>query len=372
MVRILHFVSKMDRGGQETFIMNIYRNIDRNKFQFDFLCTNREKGDYDDEIYSLGGKILYLDTPQKGGKFAKYYYAQKEHIRQLKQIAKDYDIIHLHNYHAFSSYLDVKACQSAGFKHIILHSHNTCAPRIKLHNIFKKFLAQQKNITRFACSKDAGYWMFGDKKFDVIYNGVDTDVFKFDEQSRQELRKELGIENCFVIGMVGRFNYQKNHIFALEVFKECVQKNPDARLVLVGKGELESEIKSNIERLGIKDKVLMLGTRNDVNKLMSAFDILFMPSLFEGLSVVMVEAQYCLLPIVTSQTITDEVIISNNFIKLNLNEDKKNWADKILHCTRQSDKIKNENFDIKNVAKDLQNKYTRLVNVSDNIHSDIQ
>ncbi len=363
MIRVLHWVSVMDRGGQETFIMNIYRNIDRDKVQFDFLCSLNKKGDYDDEIKSLGGNIFYLDIKRKGGKFSKYYFELKETSKLLSKIADKYDIIHLHNYHAFSSYLEVKACKKAGFKNIILHSHNSCAPRIKLHKLFRPLLARQK-ITRFACSQEAGKWLHDNRSFEVIYNGIDTSQFYYDKENRLKLREELGLINNFVIGMVGRFNYQKNHMFALEVFSECVKINHQARLVLVGKGELEQGIIKKVEELSLQDKVIFLGVRNDVNKLMSAFDTLLMPSLFEGLGVVLIEAQYSYLPVIVSDNIPDETYISDLLKPINLNSDKKIWANTILqlkHINREKITISDNNFNINFVASELYNKYKNLV-----------
>lgn len=367
MIKVLHYVSLMNRGGQETFIMNVYRNIDREKIQFDFLCSDNKKGDYDDEIKLLGGKIIYLDIKRKGGKFTKYLNATSETAKFLSHISNDYDIAHLHNYHAFSSFLSVKAFKKAGFKHIILHSHNSCAPRIRLHNFFKPMLARQK-VIRFACSQQAGEWMHGNKPFEVIYNGIDVAEFCYDKESRLRLRKELGLSENFVVGMVGRFNYQKNHVFALDVFNECCKTNPEARLVLVGRGELENDIKRKIEDLNLQDKVILLGVRDDVNKLMSAFDVLLMPSLFEGLSIVMIEAQYCRLPIVASDNLSKEVFISNLLNTVSLQENAKVWADNVIRVKeidRDGIAIENDLFDIRAVAADLTGKYKRIAEVSD-------
>ena len=362
MVKVLHWVSVMDRGGQETFIMNVYRNIDREKVQFDFLCSLDRKGDYDDEIKSLGGKIIYLDIIRRGGKFSKYYFELKGTAKFLSKIVNEYDVIHLHNYHTFSSYIEVKACKKAGFKNIILHSHNSCAPRIRLHKFFKPLLSRQK-ITRYACSQEAGKWLHGKKPFEVIYNGIDTSQFYYDKENRLKLREELGLTDNFVIGMVGRFNYQKNHLFALDIFDECLKINNSARLVLVGKGELEQQIRQKIDKLNLSDKVIFLGTRNDVNKLMSAFDVLLMPSIFEGLSVVLVEAQYSCLSAVVSDVMSPQTYISNLLHTVSLNENLKIWADKVFqvnNINREEVFIKQNLFDIRRVAENLYEKYKYL------------
>jgi len=356
----------MDRGGQETFIMNVYRNIDRGKVQFDFLCSLNKKGDYDDEIRALGGNIIFLDIQRRGGNFSKYFHDLKVEAKFLSKIAHNYDIIHLHNYHAFSSYIQVRACKKAGFKNIILHSHNSCAPRVKLHKVVKPLLSRQK-IIRYACSHEAGKWLHGNKPFEVIYNGIDTAEFHYDKLNRIMLREELGLSDNFVIGMVGRFNYQKNHLFALDVFQECAKQNPNARLVLVGKGELEQDIRDKVNALSLQDKVIYLGTRNDVNKLMSAFDVLLMPSVFEGLGIVMVEAQYCHLPVVASHVIVDEVKISNFIQIVHLEEDKYCWAKKILQSkaiNRDEIQIDNNFFEICHVADNLYDRYKKLVDTA--------
>jgi len=363
MKRILHIVSIMDRAGQETLIMNLYRNINREKIQFDFLCTWNRKGDYDDEIISLGGTIHHLPQNTTNLKFIKYFsnfFIIRKYLSQLS-----YDTIHIHNYHAFSSLTWVWAEKCAGIKNIILHSHNTSAPHKSLHKICRPLLKLFK-IRRLACSKDASEWMFGTRDAKIILNGIVPETFKFDQSSRESIRIQLGLGNSTVITHVGRFNFQKNHIFLIEIFNEYLRINPNSKLLLIGKGELENEIRDQINTLGISDKVLFLGIREDIPAILSASDLFLFPSLFEGLSVVLVEAQATGIPIMTNQNLAEETLFADNALGLSIDDSPSSWAQKInktICSGRNKDALKNiveHGFDISITATEMQNYYLSL------------
>ncbi|MEG2561110.1 MAG: glycosyltransferase [Clostridia bacterium] len=397
-IKVLQCLPSMDRGGQETFVMNLFRNIDREKFQFDFLCSDKRPFDFDQEICALGGKILFLPQIKKGNKITKYFFSSRANIEFLKAIAREYDVVHLHNCHAFSFCVSVREFRKAGFANIITHSHNSNAPRPLLHKIFKPFVPK-KNITRFACSVGASEWLYGKRatkkrttengkianiknnieldKFEVceqavekekifvINNGVELDKFAFDQKAREKVRQELNANDEFVIGHVGRLDGQKNHKFLLEIFAEVCKLRENSQLWLVGKGELENQIKLLARDLQIESKVKFLGARDNVNELLQGMDAFVFPSLFEGLSLVGQEAQASGVNVFHSGVIAEEGVFSNKCFALSLAQSPQEWAKIIVEkkCDRKAtfnEKIKN--YDIKNTVKMVEQIYIELAN----------
>ena len=305
MIRILQCVNDMHRAGLETMLMNYYRNIDREKIQFDFLTHRPERSDYDDEIESLGGKIYYAPRlyPQN-------YPAYFSYMKDFFKKHPEYQIMHSHI--DSMSYLPLLAGKKAGVPVRIAHSHNT--------SIDKDFKYPLKQYFRFritsaanhylACGEEAGKYLFGNKEFKVIPNAVDASKFYFNESVRQNKRKELGYTKEFVVGHVGRISYQKNHKFLIEVFNELQKLETNAVLMLVGVGEKEPEIREQVKRLKLEEKVRFLGNRSDVNELYQAMDVFVLPSLFEGIPVVGIEAQFADLPCIFSDKIPKEVCFS--------------------------------------------------------------
>ena len=284
-IRVLQVVTYMGRGGLETMIMNYYRNIDRNKVQFDFLTHRDERWDYDDKIESLGGKIYHLP---KLNPFSKNYLNAldkffKEH--------KEYQIVHCHQ--DCLSGVVLKVAKKNGVRFTIAHAHS--ASQDKNLKYLIKVLAK-KNIKKysdkmFACGEEAGKWMFETDNFEVLNNAIDTDLYTYNKEKADKVKKEFSIENKFVVGHVGRFNYPKNHKFIIDVFSEIQKIKEDSVLMLVGDGDLRSQIEQKVRDLGLSDKVIFTGVRSDVNDLMQGMDVFLFPSLYEGLPVTMVEAQ---------------------------------------------------------------------------------
>lgn len=361
MLRVLHYVSVMDRGGQETFIMNLFQEIDRSRIQFDFLCGENRPGEFDEEIYSLGGHIFYA-KPVTVRNQLKHLQSVLLLSRQLKEMP--YDVFHIHTHHAFSAVLSAAAAKLAGIKTVVVHSHNTSAQyHLRAHELSKKLLARM-NIRRFACSQAAGEWMFGDSGFTVIHNGVDVDKFCFDPQEHDAVRKEMGWENKKIIGHIGRFNGQKNHLFLIEIFAELHARFHDAHLVLVGKGELEEEVRKRVEEKGLSDAVSFLGVRSDVQRLYQGMDLLLFPSLFEGLSVVLVEAQASGLPCLISDTITPENVFIENVRQKPLEDPASSWAEECKQLLESAEErkdtreeLRNAGYDMKDLANKLQEIY---------------
>ncbi len=357
MIRILQCVNNMHRAGLETMLMNYYRHIDRDLVQFDFLTHRPERGDYDDEIEQLGGRVYYAPRlyPQN-------YPAYFAYMKRFFAEHPEYRIVHSHI--DSMSYLPLLAAKKAGVPIRIAHSHNTSIDRdfkYLLKQYFRMRLPSAAN-RYLACGEEAGRFLFGDRDVQVIPNAVDAAKFCYDPQLRQEKREQLGFRDAFVLGHVGRISYQKNHKQLIEIFDALQKQHADSRLMLVGVGEKEAEVRSQVSALGLEEKVLFLGKRSDVNELYQAMDAFVLPSFFEGIPVVGIEAQFADLPCFFSDRVPQEVSFNENtsFIPLNVSEDR--WAAAILEkkdMQRKSNReaIHYSSYDIKNAYKLLQNYY---------------
>lgn len=311
-------------NGVESVIMNYYRHLDHSRVQFDFICDEDSTRIPYDEIKKLGGRVFLVPKYQNLPKY----------LKALEKLFKEnqYHIVHA-NINTLSVF-PLYAAKKAGVPIRISHSHSTSNPKEWKRNLIKNILrpfSKRYATDYFACSELAGRYLFGNKAFDqgevkIIHNAIDIDKFKFDEVARKKLRKELGIkDSTVVIGHVGRFVQQKNHAFLVDVFKEYHKKNPDSKLLLVGSGPLEDEIKKKVEKLDLKDSVLFLGQRDDINKLYSVMDIFCLPSLYEGLPVVGVEAQAAGLPCVFSNKITKNIVLCDNTQMLSIKNNRNQW-----------------------------------------------
>lgn len=365
-IRVLQCFTIMNRGGAETMIMNYYRNINRSKVQFDFLVHREEKGAYEDEIEALGGKIYRMHSIYPRN-FATY----KKEIREFLNEHKEYRIIH-GNFSELGYFL-YKEAHKQGISTIICHAHNYSTV-IDAKSIFRFYWkhAMRPYIThRFACSKVAAKWLFGksgSQNFIMMNNAIDSKNFMYNNEKSKVLRKEMGIENKFVIGHVGRFNIQKNHEFIIRVFDEIKKRNEDSVLVLVGEGELEGKIKEIVKSLNLTESVIFLGSRDDINNIMQVFDIFLFPSIFEGLGVVLIEAQAAGIKCFTSTAVPKEAKVSKLLSYLSLNEGPVYWSNEILKYKNgykkydTSNEIIENNFDIVKNAKWLEEFYMNEYN----------
>ena len=336
--KILEITGSLNCAGIETLLVNILKNIDRDKFKVDFFVVENRKYFYTDEVLKLGSKI-YTYPFKKIYKILIPFFFLKEIFILLKN---KYDIVHCHFY--FSSGIILFLAWLCGVKTRIVHSHNTrgmIAPKI-----FKKIFTtiMQKIIDVFAtdkiaCSKEAGFALYGkDSKFKIINNGVDINKFKYNIETRNRKREDLDIKNNFVIGHIGRFDEQKNHTFLIDIFNEILKEKENAILLLIGEGPLEEKIKEKIKILKIERKVKFLGVRKDANELYQAMDIFLLPSLFEGLPIVGIEAQTAGLPCFLSSEISKDVNIVNvQFISLQM--DAEYWAKKIINVYDNFERI---------------------------------
>ena len=253
MLRVLHVVTDMNRGGLETMIMNYYRNIDRKKIQFDFLVHRGYRASYDDEIESYGGKIYRL---------SRLIPWSKNYIKMLDAFFQDhpeYKIVHVHQ--DCLSGVILKVAEKTGVPIRIAHSHSSSQDKnlkylIKLW--YKRWIPKYATDL-FACGKEAGDWMFGGAKYKIINNAISAKVYTFDAGKRDVMRKELNLGNAFTLGLTARFSWAKNHHFLLDIFDEVLKMDPSAKLLLVGDGELRKDIEAKMHELGLAEQVLMTG-----------------------------------------------------------------------------------------------------------------
>ena len=360
-IRILQVFTILNRGGSETMIMNYYRSIDRSKIQFDFLVHRQEKGEYDDEIENMGGKI-YRMLPIRPGNFAEY----KKRLDGFFQQHKEYKIVHAH-LNALSTFV-LYAAKKHGVLVRIAHSHTTHY-NWNLKVLFRecsRMLLNQQCTHRCACSEKAGSWLFGKKytpEVIVLKNAIEAEAFRFKEESRRCVREILNLQDRYIIGHIGSFTKAKNHKFIIDIFYSIRKRVENAVLLLVGEGELKQEMIQKVETLGLKDSVMFLGYRGDVHEIMQAFDVFLFPSLFEGLPVAMIEAQAAGLPCVISDTIPAEVKITDLVEFNSLSKSSPYWAEQITkykngyHREDRSEEIVKSGYDIKDNAKWLEGFY---------------
>jgi glycosyltransferase EpsF len=364
-VRVLHVVSAMNRGGAETLLMNVYRNLDRSKIQFDFVSHRKEKCDYDEEIISLGGKIFRIQSLGQLGPTG--------YVKELKKVMLTNPYVAVHAHTDYQSGFPAFAAKLVGIKRRICHSHSNHFPQgngIK-EKIILRFL---QSIIKYAatdyvaCSKEAALFLFGKRtiehhKHRLLQNGIEITSFtNVEEGFSLKVKKELNIPNgAKVIGHIGTFSESKNHRFILEVLKRMLEKNKDIYVVLVGDGPLKQQIEEEAKEQGVYSHIRFLGVRDDVPRLMKAFDVFLFPSIFEGFGIVMIEAQSSGIPCVASDGVpksTDMGLGLVSFVSLTKSIDK--WIDaidesfaKVIPATEMvMSQISKQGFDIKsNIPK---------------------
>ncbi len=333
-IRILNLFTIMNRGGAETMVMNYYRNIDRTKVQFDFLVHRQERGAYDDEIEAMGGRI-YRMCPIYPQNFGRY----KKMLKVFFDEHPEYKILHSHM-SELGCYAFMEA-HKRGIKVKICHAHNapvkgSMTPKEKAQLIFRDYFKKKMlpySDFLFVCGEEAGNWLYGKQnshRFVMMNNAVDAKKFAYSSDNRNQLRQELNIDGKFTILNVGRFNPQKNHSFIIDIFKEIKKLHQDSVLLLVGNGELEDEIKSKVNSLGLQNDVMFLGLRDDVHHLLSASDVFLFPSLYEGLPVTLVEAQSSGIQCFISDAIPSQCIMGEDITVIGLDKPAKSWAEKII------------------------------------------
>lgn len=338
MIRVLHVFGIMNIGGAETMIMNVYRHIDREKIQFDFLCMSESIGDYEKEIKELGGRIYKILPPNKVGYI--------KHINDIIGVCKKYGpyrAIHIPT--MFHSGIVCLAAYLVKIPIRIVHSHSASKDEKSLIRLFYQFICRKLiNVLsnkKIACGEAARDFLFGKSKKQrkqviVLKNGIDIEKFSnININETLQLEKQLGInKNDLIIGHVGRFSKVKNHEFFIKLAKEW--KDMNYKILLVGDGELMEEIKDAIRKNNLEDKFILTGKRNDINVIMSLMDVLVMPSLFEGFPLVLVEALASGMNCVVSNNISKEVDIDKGSIEfIGLEENVQKWINAIIEKANQ-------------------------------------
>lgn len=347
-IRILHCVAGIGRGGYETYIMNLYRNIDRTKVQFDFLYSFG--GVYKKEIEALGGRLYKIPFITEKGPFV-YTKAVRNFFREHPE----YKIVHSHM-DKFSG-LILREAKNAGIPVRISHSHSIANAGLIIYQIVKNYygIMIEPNCTdRFACSMDAGKWLFGDRDdVVVIKNGISLENFKAEDKRDKD---------NFVITCVGRLAPEKNHTFLLDIFKEVYSRKNNARLKIAGSGTEENKLREKADKLGIAHAVEFMGDCDTVYDILHQSDVMCLPSLFEGLGIVFVEAQACGVKCVASDRVPQEAKVSDDITFLPLEKGAEYWAEEILKLDVSEKKnnhqrIKECGYDISEVAEKVQKFY---------------
>lgn len=350
MYKVLQISVANDRSGLTGYILSNYRKINKKNFQFGFVSYDGA-WDFTKEVEKTGGEVFELPHP----------YRVMDYYRGLKEIHDKFHYETIHINLSYANIFPVLLAKLAGFKRIIVHSHSTSidSHSFIVRNMKKAFHYMGRLFLPalatdyYACSHLAARWMFPESiikqgKYEVLYNAIDLSRFRFDQKRRKDTRERLGLEDdIFVIGHVGRFTYQKNHEFLIQIFQEIVRKQPKSVLLLIGDGPDREKIEKQIKISSLEGQVRFLGRRSDVADLYQAMDALVMPSRFEGLCIVAVESQMASLPTICSSEMSDETFISSDSVKISLSQSPQVWAEEIL---KRQNVMRKDNTEILRLA----------------------
>lgn len=354
-------IASLSPGGSQSMVINLYKKIDRSKVQFDFIVDHTEGNELIELVESMGAKVYFLPT-FKGYNILEIIKAWNEFFKTHKE----YKVIHSHSRSYASIYL--KIAKKYGLKTII-HSHSTSNGSGVLASIKNILQLPLRNIADylFACSLDSGKWLYGEEtikknNFYIINNAIDTDSYVYDDNTRNEYREKFNLKDEKVFIQVGRFIELKNFDFSVKVFNKYLENNPNSRLLLVGDGEVKKDIEELVNQLNLNDKVLLLGLRDDVNKLLQMADIFLMPSKWEGVSLAAIEAEASDINCLMSDKVSEDVKIIDKCKFIPLDIDK--WIECIntLEYSRTNRKqdIVDAGYDAGTTASWLQNFYLKL------------
>ncbi|MCM2590890.1 glycosyltransferase family 1 protein [Rossellomorea marisflavi] len=368
-IRVLHVLGRLDRGGAETMVMNLYRKIDRSKIQFDFIIHTEETCDYSDEVKKLGG-VIY-SVPRYIGRNHFLYRREWENFFSKHP---EYKIIHGHIRSTASIYL--KIAKMFGL-FTIAHSHSTGSRGNRIEQMVKNTLQipiRYCSDFYFACSEEAGKWLFGKnvvnkENYRLIKNAIDINKYLPNATVRDNFRNKYKIEDRFVIGHVGSFTAPKNHSFLIEVFNEIYKMNNSALLLLVGDGELRPLIEEKISNYNLENNVIIIGSVPNVHDYLQMMDIFIFPSIFEGLGIALIEAQAAGLQSLVTDTLPGEVVVTDYVNKYSLSNNPKLWASKALEIGSSKnvnpnyiiEKLKSSGYDIQYQSSDIQNIYKGIL-----------
>lgn len=352
---VVHMTKNLAANGITNVVLNYCINLDSEKYNFTIMC-----GSPVEEIYRKTceeNNIQLIELPNKIESSKAYYMAIWRHLSRKKC-----DIVHIHGNSATMT-VELLIATMKGIKARVAHSHNSTCDNLKIHKLLSPIM-KRLYTKGFACSNLAGKWLFGNSSYDILPNGFKVEKFLFDLELRNKIRNQLSIEDKFVIGCVARFNDQKNHPFLLDIFTEIAKRNEDAVLLLVGNGPKLDEILSLIQNHPYRDRIIYYGITDDIYELYCAMDVFLLPTKYEGLGIVFIEAQINGLPCVTSDQVPEEVDFGGRVKFLSLDEKKETWAmetinsiqiDRTKVLERYSKQI-NE-YDIKSSVKILDDYY---------------
>lgn len=362
MKRVLYIGMENYLGGIEVFCINFYRVFNPSEVQIDFIKFS-ESIYFEEEICKKGGTVYKLTHRRKNP--LKFYLDLFNFFKNHKE----YEIVHIH--------LNTCSCIAPVIipklynRKVIVHSHNEWKGKNKMvkmrHEIGKKLIPFFSD-KYLACSQKAGEWMFGNKQFTVINNAIDTNKFLFNKNIRTKYRREMSIDDKFVVGNIGRLHLQKNHEFLLDIFKAVYDKNPNTVLLLVGEGSSRSIIEEKIAKLGLQESAILLGARSDVPELLQSMDVFVLTSHFEGLGIVAIEAQAASLPCVVANTVPKEAFITESIQSIGLDESVDIWAEAILEKMNykreeENNSVKEQGYDIYESVRKLEDIYRDMVSI---------
>lgn len=346
-------------NGITSVIMNYYRKMDKSNMKIDFVVINEISEEYRKELQSNGSKIFCL--PRKDN-VIKYIFGLKDILKNNK-----YDVIHIHGNSSLMA-IETTIAKYSKVPVRIVHSHNTTCSYKVLHKLLQPALKRTANYG-FACGQEAGNWLFKNNNYELIKNGIDLSIFNYDEEKRSEFRSKINAGERKVIGHVGNFIYQKNHEFLIESFNELIKKDRNYLLLLISDGELLEQMKEKVNKLNINENVLFLGKTTEVSSYLQAMDVFVLPSHFEGLPVVLIEAQALGLPCVISDKVSTEAKLTS-LVKFLPIEDTLAWANKILNididnridsCKNSHKKIDEAGYNVTKNAYKMKNLYEKYL-----------
>lgn len=353
MIRILHIIGSLERAGIETFVMNLYRVIDRNKIQFDFAIYNPpSENSYAEEVLKYGGRIYILPPKNKG---------LIKNLREIKRIVNEgkYIVVWRGCSNCFGGF-DLFAAKIGGARERILHAHASREQGLLLvlHYIFRP-ISNCVATRRLSCGEKAGKWMFGNRMYEIMHNGICVKEFEYNSKVESEQREKLGLENKYILGHIGRFDNNKNQLFLIDVFNDYHKKCSKSVLIFIGDGPNRKKCMDYVYQLGLEKDVLFLGTCNNISILIQAINVLVMPSKYEGFPMTLVEAQAAGIPCVVSDSISKETNICGGVSFISLHEAPEKWSETIQKINDrkmagESRKIKEAGYDVLDTSKVLE------------------
>lgn len=375
MIKILYALNGVfHKGGTEAVVLNILKFIDKSMFEIEFLVHGdvNKNNEIHDQILKQGVKIHFV-TPRN--------VSYIKNIADVKRVLQNNDYSIVHSHMDAAGYFVLKEAKKQNIQVLIAHSHNSgvdiSGNNLKqfLHKMvldYSKYKLRKIADYYVSCSDLAGRWLFGEDicnsdSYMMFRNAIDVDFHKFNKSAREEYRNKLQFTGKYIVGHIGRFEEQKNHTFLLDIFEEILKLKPNSELMLVGEGSLLNDIKAKVYKQGIEDKVMFMGSRNDINELMSTMDIMLFPSLYEGLPVTLVEAQANGLKVVSSDNISKDTVLTNDIMLISTNRSPDEWAKYVIDFT--SDEMHSDNvallqekgFDMSTNVKNLETIYKNLL-----------